>query len=345
MRSDSTFPPPLPTLTVVVGRGAIPESFHAVHAVIARDDGSLVAYHGDPRRPTFPRSAVKSIQALPLLESGAADRFGFTSAELALACSSHSGTPLHVETARGMLAKADIDPDSLECGTHWPLDEASGRSLARAGFEPSVLHNNCSGKHSGFLATARHLGLDMAGYVEADHPLQARVTEAIAEVLGVPLSAANRGIDGCSIPTYCVPLDRLATAFARIGTGAFLRAGRSEAFGRLRGAVAANPLLIAGPGRFDSRVTATCGGRVFLKSGAEGVLCAAIPAAGLGIALKAEDGALRGVEMVMAAILLQYLPSPSPDERTLLEELRSPIVKNWRGTVVGTQTQSPWPAA
>ena len=316
-------------------RGKETESTHRVHAAIARDDGSLVAWHGDPQRRTFPRSTVKSIQALALLESGAADRFGFTPAELALACSSHAGTPLHVETARSMLDKAGFEPEALECGAHWPLEEASARALARLGDEPCQLHNNCCGKHAGFLAVARHLGLDPAGYVAPDHPVQKRVTAALAEVCGVPLSAANRGTDGCSIPTYAVPLSSLATGFARIGTGASLSAARQAALERLRWAVADNPLLLAGPGRFDSRVTATCGPRVFLKSGAEGVLCAAIPEAGLGIALKAEDGALRASEVAMAWLLLELLPKPTDDQRALLNELHNPTVKNWRGSMVG----------
>ena len=322
-------------LVVGVVRGKREESTHRIHAVIARDDGSLVAWHGDPQRPTFPRSAVKAIQALALLESGAADRFGFTPAELALACSSHAGTPLHVETARSMLDKAGLEPGSLECGAHWPLEEASARALARVADEPSPLHNNCSGKHAGFLAVARHLGLDTTGYVAPDHPVQRHVTAALAEVCGVPLSAANRAIDGCSIPTYAIPLANLATGFARIGTGTSLSAGRQAASLRLRQAVADNPLLIAGPGRFDSRVTATCGPRVFLKSGAEGVLCAAIPQAGLGIALKVEDGALRGSEGAMAELLLKMLPAPTAEERALLDELRLPPMKNWQGTNVG----------
>ena len=327
--------PARPPVVVGVVRGKREESTHQIHAVIARDDGRLVASHGDPQRQTFPRSAVKSIQALALLESGAADRFGFTPAELALACSSHAGTPLHVETARSMLDKAGFEPEALECGAHWPLEEGSARALARLGDEPGPLHNNCSGKHAGFLAVARHLGLDPAGYVAPDHPVQQRVTATLAEVCGVPLSAANRATDGCSIPTYAIPLASLATGFARIGTGASLSAARQAAFERLRRAVADHPLLIAGPGRFDSRVTATCGPRVFLKSGAEGVLCAAIPEAGLGIALKAEDGALRGSEVAMAELLLKLLPAPTTEERALLDELRLPHLKNWAGTNVG----------
>ena len=327
--------PARPPLVVGVVRGKREESTHQIHAVIARDDGSLVAWHGDPQRQTFPRSAVKAIQALALLESDAADRFGFTPAELALACSSHAGTPLHVETARSMLHKAGLEPEALECGAHWPLEEASARALARVADEPSPLHNNCSGKHAGFLSVARHLGLDTTGYVAPDHPVQKRVTATLAEVCGVRLSAANRATDGCSIPTYAVPLASLAAGFARIGTGASLSAGRQASFERLRQAVADNPLLIAGPGRFDSRVAATCGARVFLKSGAEGVLCAAIPEAGLGIALKAEDGALRGSEVAMAELLLKMLPAPTAEERALLNELRLPQLKNWQGKQVG----------
>lgn len=316
-------------------RGKQTESSHRIHAVIGRDDGSLVAWYGDPQRPTFPRSAVKSIQAIALLESGAADRFGFTPAELALACSSHSGTPLHVETARNMLAKAGLEPGALECGAHWPLEEASARALARSGAEPSALHNNCSGKHAGFLAVARHLGLDPTGYVAPDHRVQRLVTATLAEVFGMPLSAANRGTDGCSIPTYAVPLASLATAFARIGTGGQLSTSKHVACERLRRAVADHPLLVAGAGRFDTRVTVGFGTRIFLKSGAEGVLGAAIPEAGLGIALKTEDGSPRASEVAMAALLLAYLPAPTADERALLDDLRTPPVNNWRGQTVG----------
>ena len=323
-----------PPLLVAAIRGKNEESTHLVHAVVARDDGSLVAAYGDPARKTFPRSAVKSIQALVLVESGAADAFGFTPAELALACSSHCGSPLHADTARGMLAKAGLDPAALECGAHWPSDDACARALARTA-EPTALHNNCSGKHAGFLAAARHLGIPTAGYVATDHPLQARVTAALAEVTGVRFSAADRGTDGCSIPTWRIPLSNLATAFARIGTGRGLPAGRGETFARLRAAVAANPLLLAGEGRFDTRVTEACGPRVFVKSGAEGVVCASVPAAGIGIALKAEDGALRAAEVAMAEMLLRHLPAPTPDERALLCDLHAPSLKNWNGTQVG----------
>jgi len=325
---------PVP-LRVGVGRSRTTESSHAVHAVVAADDGAVVASFGDAARPTFARSAVKALQALVLVESGAADAFGFSAADLALACSSHSATPPHVEVARGMLAKAGVDPECLACGSHWPLDDDAARALARTGASPSALHNNCSGKHAGFLAAARHLGAPLAGYVEPDHPVQRRVADVLGSMTGAAIRSADRAVDGCSVPTWAVPLAGLAVAFARFGTGRGLAEPRAWACAALRAAVAANPLLVAGPGRFDTRVIETCGSRVFLKSGAEGVLCAAIPAAGIGIAVKAEDGAQRASEAAMAALLLVHLPSPTAEERGLLEVLEAPTLRNWRGMTVG----------
>lgn len=328
-------PPGPQPIHVVVDRGGHVESAHRVHVAVAAEGGRPIEAWGAPRRPTFPRSAVKVIQALPLVESGAADRFGFGTAELALACSSHSGTPLHVDIARGMLARAGLGAEALECGAHWPLHADSARALARADSEPSALHNNCSGKHAGFLATAVHLGLGTGGYVTADHPLQRRVTAALSEMTGLDLGAAERGVEGCSIPTYAVPLERLAAAFAVVGTGAGLPASRAEALLRLRRSVALHPALVAGPGRFDTLVSTACGERVFVKSGAEGVLCAAIPSAGIGIAAKAEDGAARAVEAAMATLLLHLLPGVDEAERGVLESLALSEVHNCRGSVTG----------
>lgn len=324
-----------PALRVAVGRGSRDESVHRVRAVVARDDGSLRIAHGDVASRIFPRSAVKSIQALVLLESGAADRYGLDDPALAVACSSHSGTAAHLDAVRSLLAKAGVDPSALECGAHRPLDEAAARALVLAGEEPSPLHNNCSGKHAGFLAAARHLGIDSAGYVLPDHPLQRIVTDTLAEVLGCELGADDRGIDGCSIPAFAVPPDRLATAFARIGTGVGLPSRRAQAFARLRSAAARHPELVAGGGRFDTRVMETCGARVFVKSGAEGVLCASIPPAGLGIAVKAEDGSARAAEAALAFLLRRLLPEPTPAECTLLDGLAAPVIRNCRGLPVG----------
>jgi len=324
-----------PPLDVVVRRGAVIESRHVVHAVVATSDGGIVVAHGHPDRPIFARSAVKAIQALALVETGAADRFGFGPEALALACSSHSGTPLHVATAAAMLAALGLDEAALACGPHWPLHDASARDLARHAASPSALHNNCSGKHAGFLAVARHLGLPVAGYEAPDHPVQQRVAAALADLTAIPLTAADRAIDGCSVPTFAIPLDRLAVAFARLGTGAGLPAERAHAAARLRAAVASHPLLVAGPGRFDTRVIEACGARAFVKTGAEGVLCAALPDAGLGVAVKADDGAHRASEVAMAHLLRAFLADLPGAADAVLADLAAPAISNWRGIVTG----------
>lgn len=316
-------------------RGGIVESFHRGSVAIVDAGGAVHTAWGDIDRPVFPRSAVKLLQALPLVASGAADALGLDDAELALACSSHNGEPLHVRTAASMLAKAGVDAAVLECGAHWPYHDASLKAMAAAGEAPSALHNNCSGKHAGFLAVAAHLGYRIAGYETPHHPVQESVAAILAEMTGAPLTAAQRAIDGCSVPTWAVPLECLAVAFARLGSGAGLAPGRASAAARLRAAVAAHPLLVAGPGRFDTRVMEACGERVFVKIGAEGVLCAAIPAAGIGIAVKAEDGAARAAEVAMASLLRRHLPSPTERERHELDRLRAPGLSNWKGLAVG----------
>ncbi len=185
---------------VEVLRGALAESAHRGAVAVHDSDGKAVWEIGDTDRPIFPRSAVKAIQALPLVETGAADAYGFGERELALACASHSGEPEHVELARSMLAKAGLDETALECGAHWPSSHDATIALARAGGNPNALHNNCSGKHSGFLCTCRHAGIGHRGYVGAGHKSQEMVREALEAVTGAAHREENRGIDGCSIP-------------------------------------------------------------------------------------------------------------------------------------------------
>ncbi len=231
---------PPDTIAVEVHRGPLVESRHAGRVAVARDDGSMVFVWGDAATPVYPRSAIKALQALPLVESGAADAYGFDDPALALACASHNGAAEHVAVADRMLACAGVGPDDLGCGTHWPYEQSSLIALARSGGTPSALHNNCSGKHAGFLALARRRGHPLAGYVTADHPVQVEVRGAVEAMTGAALGTDVCGTDGCSIPTYAIPLDRLALAFARFGTGRGLPAQRAEAARRLRVAVAAH---------------------------------------------------------------------------------------------------------
>lgn len=290
-------------MLVEVLRGEKVESFHRGSIAVVDAQGGLVFERGDIERPVFPRSAVKAIQALPLVESGAADAYGFTNRELAMACASHGGEPAHVAAASDMLARAGLDGDALECGTHWPSHHASTLALARAGGAPSDLHNNCSGKHSGFLCACRHLGIDHRGYVHAGHASQEMVRDAMQAVTGAPHEAENSGIDGCSIPTYAVPLRNLALGFARMATGNGLAPVRADAAKRLFAACIAEPFYVAGSDRADTRLMQAGGGRVFVKIGAEGVYCAAIPHLGFGIALKCDDGHERAAEVMVAAVL------------------------------------------
>jgi L-asparaginase II len=317
---------------VEVTRGSAVESRHRGAAVVADARGGVLLALGDVEAPVFPRSAVKALQALPLIESGAADRYGLSDAELALACASHSGEPVHVETAAGMLAKAGLDAGCLECGAHWPSGEAAGRALA--GRAPTQLHNNCSGKHAGFLCLACHEGVDPAGYVRPEHPVQEHVRASLEAATGVRHDARNRGVDGCSIPTYAVPLAALARAFAGFGTGEGLEPGRAAAAARLRRAAAAHPDMVAGGVRFDTRIMGALGERAFTKTGAEGVYCAALPEVGLGIAVKCDDGAGRAAEAVMARLIARHLPLVGAQADTVAGAAR-PTLRNWNGVVVG----------
>lgn len=327
---------------VEVLRGSHLESLHAGALAIVDADGHSVCTLGDTERPIFPRSACKVLQALPVVASGAAERFGFSDAELSIACASHNGEPQHVATSLGMLRKLGLDERALECGTHWPTREPVLRGMIERGEQASALHNNCSGKHAGFVCLGCQLamaeGRDPAefvhGYIAPEHPVMREVTAALAAATSTDLARAPRGTDGCSIPTFGIPLNNLALAFARVGTGQGLSEANARAARRLRQAVAREPFFVAGSGRFDTRVMQALGERVFCKIGAEGVYCAALPERGWGVAIKIDDGAVRGVEAVMAAVIAALLPLDDA-QHTLLAGYARPTLQNWRGTEVG----------
>jgi len=322
-------------VVVEVLRGAVVESRHRGAAVACDADGGVVLAFGGVERPVFPRSAVKAIQALPLVESGAADGYALTTRELALACASHSGEARHTETAEGMLRKAGLLPDALECGAHWPTSHRTTIALAREGGQPSGLHNNCSGKHSGFLCVCCHEGIDHRGYVGRTHPLQEMVRETVEQVTGAAHVPDMCGTDGCSIPTYAVPLRNLAQGFARMATGQGLSAARAAAARRLMAACMAEPWFVAGTNRHDTKMMEAGRGRVFTKTGAEGVFCAALPQQGLGIALKCDDGTARAAEVMIAAIIERLLaPQDEIDPRPFYD-LARPQLRNWNGIAFG----------
>jgi L-asparaginase II len=318
---------------VEVLRGAIVESRHRGAAAIVDADGATVFALGDVDLPVFPRSAIKALQALLLVETGAADRFGLGDEELALACSSHSGEEGHIAIVARMLEMAGLDASALACGAHWPISQAAAFALARTGVA-SALHNNCSGKHAGFLCDACAIGVDHAGYWRPDHAVQQGVRRTLEDMTGATLGPEQCAIDGCSVPTWAVPLRRLAYAFAKFGAGHGLPRVRAEAAARLRAACAQKPWHVAGTGRFCTEVMRLFGARVFVKTGAEGVFCGALPEQGLGIAVKCDDGGGRAAEAVMASIIARFLPLDD-GERTALARFMRPILRNWNGIEVG----------
>ncbi len=326
-----------PVLVEVIRGGAV-ESRHRGAYVVMDADGAVVLSKGDVSLPVFPRSAVKALQALPLIEGGHADRFGLTPAEIALCCSSHSGEPHHTAASASMLAKAGRDQSSLECGSHWPGFEKAARALAVAGHAPSPLHNNCSGKHAGFICLSCGLDEDPKGYVGAAHRVQREVRGALIDMTGAAHDPDLAGTDGCSIPTYAIPINAMALAFARFGAGGGKGSGmgpeRASASRRIRAAVAANPSMVAGTGRFDTVLMETLGARAFTKTGAEAVFCGALPELGLGIALKIDDGATRASEAVMATLIGKLL-ALDDHQRAVADRLASPHLRNWNGIEVG----------
>ena len=293
---------PNPVLVDVV-RGALVESQHRGALAVVRPTGELVLELGDIRRPVYPRSAVKAFQAIPLIETGAADALGFGAAEIALACASHSGTERHVELATRMLDRAGLADNDLECGPQVPLGEAAAVDFHRGRQTARRAHNNCSGKHSGMLAACRHCNDPTRGYTALAHPHQQRILRVLQEFTGEALGPDVTGIDGCSAPNWAMPLASMAKAFAQLATGEGAARNRRAITERILAAGFAEPELIAGPGRFDTRFMTAVPGVAFIKTGAEGVYCGALPGLGLGFALKIDDGMGRAAEMATGALL------------------------------------------
>lgn len=283
---------------IEVWRGTFPESRHRGHAVVMSTGGQIVASWGDPDKVILPRSACKMIQALPLIESGAADRFGLTPRHLALACASHQGAQLHTDLVQAWLGDLDLTDDALRCGTWPPHDRTAKHALIKTDQSPCQYHNECSGKHTGFLTLNKHLNGD-AEYIALDHPVQRACREAIERMSGIPSPA--HGIDGCAAPNFATTVTGLARAMAQ-----FAAASDQSAAGRLRDAMRAHPDLVGGDTKASTELSRALNGAAALKSGAEGVFVAILPEAGLGIALKMEDGAERASDAAITALLARF---------------------------------------
>lgn len=321
-------------LLVEVTRGTTVESRHRAAFAVADTSGRVVLHAGDIERPVYPRSAIKPLQALVLVETGAAEAHGLGDAEIALACASHGGEPRHVETVAAWLERIGCSPDDLECGPQVPSEESAAVALYRSGEAPGRIHNNCSGKHTGFLTAARHLGHPTRGYIRFEHPVQQSILGIMESMTGCELGAAPRGIDGCGIPTIGVPLGNLALAMARLADPADQPERRQAAAARIRRAMAAEPFMVAGTGRFCTAVMEVLRERALIKTGAEGVYCAALPELGLGVALKVDDGAGRAAEVLMGQLLRRLDVIGEAEAKRLAATLEPPIL-NRAGVEVG----------
>ena len=308
-------------------RGGLLESCHRGHVVIADANGIVEAW-GDPSAVIFPRSSCKMIQALPLVESGAADAAGLGPEHLALACASHNGAEIHTRRVGDWLASLGLSETDLRCGSHLPNDPEARKALICSDSAPCQVHNNCSGKHAGFLTLNRHLH-GGSEYVELAHPVQKAVRAAFEEVTDE--RAAGWGIDGCSAPNFACTVEGLARAMASFAApGADLRGAAQT---RLVQAMIAHPELVAGEGRACTELMRALGGQAALKTGAEAVFVGILPERGLGIALKIVDGGTRGAEAAITALMI-HLGLLDAEHPVARKYLSGPQV-NWRGKVTG----------
>ena len=318
---------------LTVSRGTVTERIDRGHCVVADTSGRVVWSAGDPRHVTFLRSSSKPFQATALVQSGALEQYSLGTDHLAIACASHHGEPGHVRAAGGMLRLAAISPAMLGCGTH-DLWEPEGSALARAGIDPTPLHNNCSGKHAGMLAAARALGAPLPGYLDPDHPVQRLILANLASCAGISPGDIEPGVDGCSAPNFAMPLALMAAAFARLGRPQ--DAGPlGPALDRIGQAMHRHPWLISGSDGFDTALMRYPHTRFICKGGAEGLQCVALPMLGLGLAVKVESGHGDRIGTVVLAILrgLGLLDGPlTPD----LARFEDPMLRNHRGLQVGT---------
>lgn len=315
-------------------RGNWVENRHRGAFVVVDASGKVIASGGDIERPVFPRSAIKSMQALAIFDRHATDRFHHTSEELALACASHHGEDEHVGNVAHFLDRMGLSVNDLECGAHMPTNAKARQALRAAGASPSALHNNCSGKHAGMLSVALAMGVPASGYVEREHDVQKAVRAAVEYVIGEDLTEDRCGTDSCSIPTWAAPLSAWASGFARMATGEGLDGEHARGAQALFDAATSHPHLVAGTGHLDTLVMEAFKGRVMQKGGAEGVQCGAIRDKGWGYALKCDDGNMVASHAMVAALLLKFA-DPDENQKAVLDQFARQPIKNVGGTVVG----------
>ncbi|MCI5085551.1 MAG: asparaginase [Rhodovulum sp.] len=320
-----------PAPLVEIWRGPLAESLHSGHVVVCDHTGQIVFALGNPDQVILPRSSVKMIQALPLMESGAADAFGLGPSQLALACASHQGAPMHTDPVAAWLSELGLTDDDMRCGSEVPRDRDTKHAMIRAEGSPCQAHNNCSGKHCGFLTLNKHIG-GGTEYVDPTHPVQIAARDAFESV--TDMDSPGFGIDGCSAPNFATTMYGLARAMAYFAAADVDSSDKRESgAARLRQAMIAYPHLVAGDGRACTELMAAAKGQAAIKTGAEGVFTAILPERKLGVAVKVTDGATRASECTIAAVLVRLGILDANDPAVI--KRMTPRVHNWRGMDTG----------
>ena len=330
-----------PASLVEVWRGPLVESRHRGHLAAVDDRGYTIASLGWPETVTYVRSSGKPFQAIPVIVSGAAERFGFTEQEIAIACGSHSGEPIHLDTVRSMLAKIGLDESALKCGVHEPFSAEVARQLARNQDPPNVLHNNCSGKHAAMLALAVHIGAATESYDDRDNPVQQMISRTFADFSGVPLQQIAIGVDGCGVPVFGMPVRAMALMYARLVAPDSFDAATRDACQQITKAMIAFPEMVGGTkDRLDTELIKAAQGRLISKIGAEGVYTVGVLPSpewpnGLGLALKIEDGDDHRARPPAVIEALRQLGVLAESELSALASYAPITIRNRRGDRVG----------
>lgn len=327
---------------VNVWRGSAIESRHRGSVAVVDSSGKPLLSLGDTQHPVFPRSSIKFLQALPLIETGAAEHFSLTDEHLAFACASHNGEVIHTDLADEWLKRISCDVDDLGCGAELPMNRESAFELMGMGHGPQRIHHNCSGKHLGMMTTCRHLGEPLLNYRLYHHPAQRRWFDVVEAMCNVRPMQLPWGYDGCGIPTIAMPLQRIALAMARFADRTGADEVRKTAIEKLQSAITQHPYLIAGATRLCTELMSRLAPRVLVKTGAEGCYTACVPERGIGIALKMDDGRGRAANVALGAVL-QLLSEMDDGVAADLENYIAPSITNSRGEVVGrSEPSSEW---
>ena len=322
---------------VNVYRGELIESIHQGDIAVVSDEGKVLYEFGDSKKITYWRSAAKPVQALPVISSGAAEKYNLTDKEIAIMCASHSGEDQHVEVVKGILDKIGLKESDLECGTHPPLNKKTARRLWKEGKEPPLIRNNCSGKHAGMLTLCKYYDWDIKGYPKLNHTLQDHLLDVISEIASYPREEIYTGEDGCGVVVYGLPLKNMAYAFARLSNPETLPSKYREAAQRITRSIEKYPELVGGSKRFNTELLKVSDNEIFAKSGAEAVFCVGHEQKNIGLALKVKDGRSRAVKpaVVEAMKQLDWLSNKQLEE---LNKFHEYSIKNHHGNQVGKAT-------